>query len=203
MCSRPRLPDSKAWLPQNRAVCRSWASSTATAAVLALVLAGCAESDSQAQPPPVQPPPIVTTPLPVDPSGSPTPEPTTAPLPDGRHPAFITGIDASLRQVTIDVVQFFTGTAAATAAQEDGAAEVPPPNDYWVRNKNNLLRTLTVASDVRITVNTLAAEETGNSRKDAVVSLEKLASYPNREGRLFWVTVSGNVITVLAEQFLP
>jgi hypothetical protein len=201
-------------VPQNHTVSRSRASGILAAAALAATLTACAESDSESAAPPVaELPPIVTTPaptpVPTDPSAFPTtaasstPEPTAAPLPDGRHPALITGIDVSTRQVTVDIVQFFTGTAAATAAQEDGAAEVPPPNDYWVRNKNNLLRTLTVASDLRITVNTLAAAETGNSRKDAVVSLEKLASYPSREGRLFWVTVSGNVITVIAEQFLP
>jgi hypothetical protein len=180
------------------------------AAAALLLLSACAES-TDAEPPAQNPPAQqLMTPGPVDPTAAavepvppPTPEPSAAGLPDGRHPALIKGIDVGARQVTIDVVQFFTGTAAATAAQEDGAAEIPPPNDYWVRNKNTLLRTLSLAPDARITVNTLAAEETGNSRKDVVISLETLASYGDLTGRLFWVTVAGNVLTVVAEQYLP
>lgn len=174
-----------------------------------LLLSACAESTDMpdAQAPPVEP---WVTPGPVDATAAaavsappPTPEPSAAGLPDGRHPALLKAIDVASRQVTIDVVQFFTGTAAASAAQEDGAAEVPPPNDYWVRNRNTLLRTLPLAPDARITVNTLAAEETGNSRKDVEISLEKLASYGDLTGRLFWLTVAGTVLTVVAEQYLP
>lgn len=157
------------------------------------------------------------------PSATPTPTPTFAKTPvpsaqvtggvasanpsetlsDGRHPAYLTAVDAKSGKVTLDLVQFFTGTAATQAATEDGAAEVPPPNDYWVRNGNSLLRTLTLTYDATITVNTLAAEETGNSRKDVTITLAKLASYPSLANRLFWITVSGGAITALTEQYLP
>jgi hypothetical protein len=134
------------------------------------------------------------------PSASPSAE--AGGLVDGKHPANIATVDVYGRKLTIDVVQFFTGSAAAEAAREDGASEVPPPNDYWIRNANKLLRTLPVAADATITVNTLAGETSGNSAKDETVSLEQLAGY-NLAGHLFWLTVDGGTITRIAEQFLP
>ena len=85
---------------------------------------------------------------------------------------------------------------------EDGSAEVPPPNDYWIRNANPLLRTLPVSSDATITVNTLAGETSGDSAKDVTVTLDQLAGY-HLANHLFWVTVDGGTITKIAEQFLP
>ena len=123
-------------------------------------------------------------------------------LKDGRYPTYILKVRPGARTVTLDLVQFFTGPAASKAAEEDHAAEVPPPNDYWIRNVNMLLRTLPVGSSARVTVNTLAAEETGSADKDVKVSLTKLASY-DLSNHLFWVTVRGDTVTQLTEQFLP
>ena len=123
-------------------------------------------------------------------------------LKDGRYPTYILKVRPGTRTVTLDLVQFFTGAAASKAAKEDHAAEVPPPNDYWIRNVNMLLRTLPVGSSARVTVNNLAAEETGSADKDVKVTLTKLASY-DLSNHLFWVTVRGDKVTLLTEQFLP
>jgi hypothetical protein len=123
-------------------------------------------------------------------------------LKDGRYPTYILKVRPGPRTVTLDLVQFFTGPAASKAAKEDHAAEVPPPNDYWIRNVNMLLRTLPVGSSARVTVNTLAAEETGSADKDVKVTLTKLESY-DLSNHLFWVTVRGDTVTRLTEQFLP
>jgi hypothetical protein len=123
-------------------------------------------------------------------------------LKDGRYPTYILKVRPGARTVTLDLVQFFTGPAANKAAEEDHAAEVPPPNDYWIRNVNMLLRTLPVGSGARVTVNTLAAEETGSATEDVKVTLTKLASY-DLSNHLFWVTVRGDTVTRLTEQFLP
>lgn len=209
---------SRRTMAHNRAVSRSWGGALA-AATMVLLLAACGGEDKLTfdELPFLTAPPEVPTPT-VDPSAIPsaiataaptvstTPSSTSTgkpggPIADGRHPAYLAGIDAANGTVTVDVVQFFTGTAATQAATEDRAAEVP--NDYWVRNRDSLLRTLSVGADARITVNTLAAEETGNSRKNVAVPLTKLVGYPSLAGRLFWVTVSGGTVTVLAEQYLP
>ncbi len=124
-------------------------------------------------------------------------------LVDGRYPAYFTKVDATRRLVTIDVVQFFTGKAAATAAAGDNPGETSPPNDYYIRNANPRLRTLAVVEGAAVSVNVLSAAESGDATKDTVVTLAKLASYPSLKYSLFWVTVRDGVVTRLAEQFLP
>jgi len=80
---------------------------------------------------------------------------------------------------------------------------VPPPNDYWIRNVNPMLRTLDVTAGAKITVNTLTAEETGDSTEDVVVDLERLAGFDGLEHHLFWVTVADGEVTRIREQYLP
>ena len=138
------------------------------------------------------------------------PAPTTVPattepavLADGRHPVYIKSVDPGGRTVTFDLIQFFTGDAAAKAAAEDGE-ESPPPNDYYIRNVNPRLRTLPVRDGAPITVNVLAAQATGSSTKDVPVDLAKLASYfPNSGTPPFWITVEQGQVTRIAQQYLP
>jgi hypothetical protein len=148
-------------------------------------------------------------------TGQPRPTPPPAALPtstgsgtkvilkDGRYPTYILKVRPGTRTVTLDLVQFFTGPAASKAAKEDHAAEVPPPNDYWIRNANGLLRTLPVAAGARITTNTLTASESGNATKDVSIDLEKLASFEHPGHALFWVTVRNDTVTRIHEQYLP
>ena len=153
-------------------------------------------------PPSVSPlPTIVTSPEPTV-TALPSPSATASPSPllaDGRHPAYLTKIDVATRHVTVDVIQFLTGEAAEKAAAEDGQ-EVT--NDYYIRNVNTLLRTFLTKESAKITVNTLAADETGDATKDVTVTLPKLASYDFRD-HMFWLTVKGGVVVAIAEQYLP
>jgi hypothetical protein len=112
-------------------------------------------------------------------------------------------VDAANRRITIDVVQFFTGEAANRAAEEDGSEEVPPPNDYWIRNTNPRLHTLSVTPGARITVNTLAALETDHATKGVPRTLTQLGTLIKSCCGLFWITVHDGRVTRIAEQFLP
>jgi hypothetical protein len=129
-------------------------------------------------------------------------EPTTD-LEDGRYAARITDVDPAARTVTVDVVQLFLGKDAARAAAEDHAAEVPPPNDVWIRNQSSRLRTLSVAPAARITVNVHGADESGSSVKDTSISFDKLAQVRDLASGVFWLTVKDGVVTRVAEQYLP
>jgi hypothetical protein len=126
-------------------------------------------------------------------------------LADGRHPARITAVLPRGEQVTIDVVQFFQGDAATEAARADGSTDLPPPNDYWIRNVNPRLRSLMVAPDAPITVNSLSSDETGDSQTNTTISLPKLASYDDDQVSysLFWVTTQNGIVTGIAEQWRP
>lgn len=173
--------------------------------LIAVFASACGDDDSpESSSASTQSPAPTTSSTPTAPETSSSPEPSTSPaLEDGRHPAHITAADADASTITIDVVQWFTGDAASEAAEEDGAPEVPPPNDYWIRNENPLLRTLAVAADASITTNTLTAEESGSSTENVSIDLEKLASFPDIEHALFWITVDDGVVTKIHEQFLP
>jgi hypothetical protein len=95
------------------------------------------------------------------------------------------------------------GTDAARAAEEDHAAEVPPPNDVWIRNSNSRLRSLFVAPGAPITVNTLAALESGGAIKNTDKTLAQLAAIEHLDYAVFWLTLSEGSVTRIAEQFLP
>jgi hypothetical protein len=124
-------------------------------------------------------------------------------LADGRHPARITAVDPEDQQLTIDVVQFFFGDTATDAARADGSTNLPPPNDYWIRNLNPRLRSLPVAPHAPVTVNMLSSAETGDSQTNATISLSKLASYGDIRGALFWVTTRDGIVTGIAQQWMP
>jgi len=171
------------------------------------VTAGCGSGSAPSTTPPTVT--VTVTPTPTA-SASSTPggtgtagAPAETDLSDGRHPVRITKVDAAHRQITVDVVQFFTGTAASSAAKADRAPEVPPPNDYWIRNTNPRLRTLPVAPGAPITVNVLAALESGSAGKDVPKTLTQLAGYHQPLAALFWVTVTDGKVTKISEQFLP
>jgi hypothetical protein len=84
------------------------------------------------------------------PSAEPAPDPNA--LADGVYPTFVRAVDVQGATVTVDVLQAFVGQAEQRqAAIEDGAdwREVMYEPVY-IRNENPLLRTLSVARDVRI-----------------------------------------------------
>jgi hypothetical protein len=118
-----------------------------------------------------------------NPSGSPKREGVTT-LTDGRYDAYVRKVDPDRDLIVVDLVQVFTGDAAARAAIEDGmdrsAAEV---RDTYVRNQNDRLRTL--------------CESTG--QEALFTKLIKDATYG--QGQLFYYTlhVQGGVVQRIDE----
>ena len=131
------------------------------------------------------------------------PRATILRMADGRYAARIMAVDSHRRLVTVDVVQLFQGNAAATAAAQDHAVEVPPPNDHWIRNQSHLLRTLSVTSTAPITVNDLGAAITHSAVKNLQVTLARLGQFPDVNDGIFWLTVRHGVVTRIAEQYIP
>ncbi len=179
-----------------------------TAVLVGAVLAGCT-SDKAAAPP--SPTPSATTSSPTaTPPGSQPPSATSTPsatpltdLADGRQYVYAKSIDPAKRTIVVDVVQFLTGQAAEDAAKEDGN-EVD--NDYYIRNQNPTLRTLTYPSTVPIVVNTLTAEETGSATKDTSITLAKFSAYfdtGDAQQLLYYLTLSHGVVVKINEQYVP
>jgi hypothetical protein len=131
-----------------------------------------------------------------NPSGSPKREGVTT-LTDGRYDAYVRKVDPDRDLIVVDLVQVFTGDAAAWAAIEDGmdrsAAEV---RDTYVRNQNDRLRTLEMAGGVRLNL-IGSCESTG--QEALFTKLIKDATYG--QGQLFYYTlhVEGGVVQRIDE----
>jgi hypothetical protein len=132
----------------------------------AVAVTGCsahsiADQPSAAPAPPVTVPPHQPTPK------APTPPPAADPRPvpprddpapvlaDGRYDSYIrrvqVPIDYGASQLVVDLVQVFDGQAARDAAIADGMARDKAQYlGVYVRNQNPRLRTLPLASDVRL-----------------------------------------------------
>lgn len=121
---------------------------------------------------------------------------------DGVQVARVVRVDPAAGTVTVDVIQFLTGDAATRAAAEDGA-EVPPPNDYYIRNVSSRLRTLPVASTAPITVNVHGAQESGSATTNIPKTLAELAGIQHLENGAFRLTLQDGQVIRIAEIYLP
>ena len=129
-------------------------------------------------------------------TGGPTnPEPVV--LADGRHPVLLKSIDPGRGTVTFDLIQYFHGDQATIEAAKDHQ-ESPPPNDSYSRNLNPKLRTLAVRANATITANQLAG-----SNQDLPVSLARLASLTRAGSGMFWITVRGDQVVRISQQWSP
>jgi hypothetical protein len=121
----------------------------------------------------------------------------------GRHPVLIKTVDPDRPAITVDLIQFYWGEDATREAAKDHQ-ESPPPNDYYIRNINPKLRTLTVTPAAVITTNTLTAGYTGSATKTIAVPLDRLRIVLlGRNSPPFWITVQHSKVTKIAEQYLP
>jgi hypothetical protein len=148
---------------------------------------------------------------PTSPTG-PTGETGTPPaeLEDGEHFGFVEEVDPADGSLVFDLAYFLTGEAANEAAAEHGD-EVPVPNDYYIVNDNDRLRTLLLADDVELSL--LDWNHCCDERFDG--DLDTFARAIDEEtfeaggfvynGRLspYWLTVEDGEIVRIEEQYLP
>lgn len=138
----------------------------------------------------------------------------SAGLDDGRHFGYVRSVDTSSEPSTIefDVAEFLIGEAANDAAEDDGAIEEGEgvPNDYYIRNGDESVETLTVSPDVTVTrVHCPAGCEEGTAGDFDGFA----ASFDDQEASLaddyrgahsqYWVTVEDGEVAAFDEQYLP
>ena len=123
---------------------------------------------------------------------------TTSGLPDGEWFGFVQS--GSAGSLGFDLACWFTGASAARAAAEDGE-ESPPPNDYYVRNVNTMIRTLAVAADAGVT---WMSNPSDPSTEEMVPFADWLSG---RTGRSFqpgvWLTIENGAVDYVREQYTP
>ncbi|MBL7520783.1 hypothetical protein I6A84_22500 [Frankia sp. CNm7] len=171
-----------------------------------------------ADPGPADPGPVDPTPAEPAPA-EPTPAddgdgPTATPL-RGEYAAYVTAIDPANATVTFDVVEWLTGTAAQQACVQDGDPGPWPAawcNDYYVRNENAVLRTLSVSPTARLGyvdelgptgAVSLENPTAGNVPTTLSALAAKLADF-GPDGQLkCLITVESGALTAIDEIFAP
>ncbi|HUG31777.1 MAG TPA: hypothetical protein VMM14_02700 [Acidimicrobiia bacterium] len=119
-------------------------------------------------------------------------------LPDGEWFGFVVATDDA--ELEFDLACWFTGDAAVEAAAEDGE-ESPPPNDYYVRNVNETLRTVSVAPDTEVTW----YPEVGDPASETTLSYPEWDSQREQRGLDLgvWLEVDDGTIVEIREQWVP
>lgn len=118
-------------------------------------------------------------------------------LPDGDWFGFVESATGS--SIEFDLACWLSGTAAADAAAEDGE-ESPPPNDYYVRNTSDDVRTVTVSASADIS----KLVDTGGPDLESVtydVWSSGWSSLDYQPG--VWITIEGGAIVSITEQYVP
>jgi hypothetical protein len=112
--------------------------------------------------------------------------------------------EASADQVMFDLACFFFGDAANEAAEEDGVEEIPVPNDYYIRNQVDTLRSVPIADTA--VVHTLGtAIEDGFESVPYTQWIEQEGGYVPCPGEfcLVWLYVNSGEVTEIVEQYTP
>jgi hypothetical protein len=134
---------------------------------------------------------------------------TEAPAPvTERVPADVISVRTAggVHYLTLDYIQFLTGSAAAAAATAHGD-ESPPPNDYYIVNDNPRLREFPIRAGITVEVvsNDDGTVDTGGHTiglNDWVARISgSLHDYYTYS--FYWVTITDNVIVGIEQQYLP
>lgn len=136
------------------------------------------------------------------------PADAVTPAPSERVPAFVESVrtEAGATILTVDYIQFLTGDEAAAAASDRGD-ESPPPNDYYIVNDNTRLREFTVQDGISVitVVNDDGTSDPGGHALTLDEWVTRLSG-PNGDAfrsSFYWLTVSGDTITTIEQQYLP
>jgi len=120
---------------------------------------------------------------------------------------FIKSVDVGSHTLVFDLAQLLTGDAAVQAAIEDGVIKPGEvlDNDYYIRNRNTLLRTVPFVPDVDIELvdwaNCCETPKTGDLEAFAEGFASPDAVY---HGGLspYWLTIHDGTIEKIEEQYI-
>lgn len=117
-------------------------------------------------------------------------------LPDGRWYGQVTGIDDDSLQ--LDLMCWFEGEDAVQASVEDGKGEVVP-NDYYIRDEQDIRREVDYAADAPAThYDPMGGPETAQE-----IPMTEWAALADEVERGVWLTVEDGEVVELEEQWVP
>jgi hypothetical protein len=187
---------------------------TAVVFAAAVAVTGCAAHSTAVNPsvtpvvdaptPPAPSPAPKPIPLPV-PAPPPAPKPIPVPAPkvpvlaDGHYDAYIQQVNTRGDYLVVDLVQVFQGQAAIDAAFADGLPRDQAQVLYvWVRNQNPRLRTLAIASDLRLDLLPGDCVESRNHQFAKLIK-DSRAMSNSRPAYYFTLTVAGGAVHRIQE----
>jgi hypothetical protein len=118
-------------------------------------------------------------------------------LPDGVWFGFVAEREST--SIKFDLACWYFGDAATIAAAEDGE-ESPPPNDYYIRNESDRIRTITLADRAEVTY-----YPDGDPNNVIVVEYLGWADLVEQRGYELgvWLTIEDGVAISIEEQWVP
>ncbi|BAU29571.1 hypothetical protein DFP93_1344 [Aneurinibacillus soli] len=141
---------------------------------------------------------------------------SAAPAKETKQAAFIKKVYTSQGKtyITVDYVDFLRGEAAARAMREAGECDDQdgdcyPPDDYYIRNVNPKLRTFPLNKNVPIYVQKLhfTYDAPVDTYKKYTPASFKALSTSSKNYIVtdvpYWLTLKGDTITKIEEQFIP
>ena len=111
--------------------------------------------------------------------------------------------------IVFDLAYFLTGDEGTKAAIEDGYIKNGEglDNDYYIRNNNPLLRTLSLSAGASVEIVDWAhcCESTTGDLQAFADSFSHEMSGSNYRGPSspYWITIQGGGIIIVEEQYLP
>jgi hypothetical protein len=140
-----------------------------------------------------------------------SPSPVGPALEDGRHFGYVRSVDPSAGTIEFDLAYFLSGKEADQAYQEATGDTGHVPNDHFVVNDNPMLRTLTLAPDVRLRLldwNHCCETFFDGDPALFAQAIEQQADVTDgdliyRGQSSWWITIENGVVTEIEEQYAP
>lgn len=134
-----------------------------------------------------------------------------ASLEDGRHFGYVRSVDTAAGTIEFDLAYFLSGKEADRAYQEATGDTGHVPNDHFVVNDNPMLRTMTLAPDVRLRLldwNHCCETFFDGDPSLFAQAIEQQADVTDgdliyRGQSSWWITIENGVVTEIEEQYAP
>jgi hypothetical protein len=119
-----------------------------------------------------------------------------------KESAYVVAVDPTAHTVTLDPMEFLTGSPANAAFRHDnpGAGIDTPPNDYYIVNptKDRVVMPLTPDAVVL-----LHRTDTGVLPDGKQITPAALGHLADLQFRPFWITIERGAVSEAEEQYVP
>jgi hypothetical protein len=170
--------------------------------VLPLMCIAVAACSSSAKSPTSTTAASTTTAAPTTSTGRGSTGPSTTIATTIKESAYVVAVDPAAHTVTLDPMEFLTGSPANAAYRHDnpGAGIDTPPNDYYIVNptKDRVVMPLTPDAVVLLHRTTTGILPDGKQ-----ITPDALGQLADLKFRPFWITIERGEVSEVEEQYVP